>query len=1231
MGNSLLIPFHIEAKFLLQADVVRGPLLNYANLPYWDSIGNQVNFKYPFLGDSINTEPFTGASFKLPAGVHLHFILPQFLGRPIPKNSGLDNAGELAAAPNRWLVKKTISGNSTYWLIQSDYIYDPSNDPIDTDFHTSFLYKMPDPTVNNRPYCYIGRVLDASDSTQGGDVLDTNSFRGNNIITDSSGKTKELPLTITGSGNINFSSFYPNCNKVFGFYDADITDLNTNQPTYEVFGWNDRKEDDLLSTYIQKAIADNVSNLGDQLKTLFSINIENATDTDYTNIQNQSIYYAKIKMDGVNNHNPFASLDVTIGASGTEALSAWIASDSQITKKAEVEEQLESVNLFSNLNHLLGDIGPKFHEARHTQGFRRIAGGHKWIINRNTSVSADTSTSPTSVIPLPEDLVNNLDALNKAQEAYDKGQFELQSLQEQLYMDWTKYMHQMYSENSLENNSYGNTFSDFIQNYATHEVQDKIYGVGLVTIDTETGTISLDPSSKPTSLAVDLYNKWNTIPQNNVWTIQLAAAEPYWQPKAPVILLSNLNEDGTEDDILRNAGENVKTIYISDFDSSDAFKISANLQNLSAYPQFSQKTGSFTLKTYSTQSTNPFILEWAVKMNALYENPTSPVTDISSSVIVDNTEIKSLGADLNRTTGTRSAEPSQFNGRVIMSQGSRKAMVHNIIEFLKFYAKSQTKPDDNSIANKILDLFKTSSTFSSFQSSIDNLISNTTFDYTQTLPIEQATLFALHKIVHTNFLSQTLSGFNHACLMQKLTAQLPVIDPFNPNIGSYDPKKGNNNSIEAQINNVLGDIIRTSTYSDNPFYPIRSGEFEITMLDLIDNFGVISPVLNNTETINTVVRQAETLTDTQNNNTFLPPRITQASRVQFNWLNAIGNAVDDNNPLSNYVISNSHDLSTPICGWLVPNYFNNDLMVFDSDGNALGNLDVDANWNLPPSAAYACNIEANIDNEHLRRVVKWLSANASLLKQFVSSMQTAQDNSSPAHAHVYSTKTLLMGRPIAVARAIMSIELKGLPAINQNNDIFDTDCTTNNFTLYNQRNNNKWNQVQIPFRLGEHFQLDDGLLGYWKEDGTDTLKKLVAPESSDTSKDDSIKTFSMGDKMQETSTFDKANIFTILLDPRSGVHITSGVLPTLKKAIAPDHFLPQLKKIQMWFKVFPLLQPNSTLTKSALLNLPKIDDCTWQWYDQFGNLRTISSDEIDKLSLSDNTLTESILILNNNQ
>ena len=58
----------------------------------------------------------------------------------------------------------------------------------------------------------------------------------------------------------------------------------------------------------------------------------------------------------------------------------------------------------------------------------------------------------------------------------------------------------------------------------------------------------------------------------------------------------------------------------------------------------------------------------------------------------------------------------------------------------------------------------------------------------------------------------------------------------------------------------------------------------------------------------------------------LPPRLSQAARVQLRFLQADCDAV----------ASNSSDLTSPICGWVMPNHLDDSLMVFDAAGRGLG-------------------------------------------------------------------------------------------------------------------------------------------------------------------------------------------------------------------------------------------------------------------------------------------------------
>ena len=128
--NSLFIPIRIEGLFLPQDTMVCSPLADFEKLP-WSDGTQDYNYDVPFLGDAIVNKPFADRNCKLGKGLHLHFILPHFLGQSIPNESGLTNSGKLPAAPNNWLIiRKNTGSGSKKWFLQSDYIY-PANEKSD--------------------------------------------------------------------------------------------------------------------------------------------------------------------------------------------------------------------------------------------------------------------------------------------------------------------------------------------------------------------------------------------------------------------------------------------------------------------------------------------------------------------------------------------------------------------------------------------------------------------------------------------------------------------------------------------------------------------------------------------------------------------------------------------------------------------------------------------------------------------------------------------------------------------------------------------------------------------------------------------------------------------------------------------------------------------------------------------------------------------------------------------
>ena len=232
MSEFIIVPIQIEGMFLSSDRMVTAPLADFSKLP-WNNGLEDFHFDQPFVADGIVHQAFSSENYLLKQGLHLHFILPHYLGQHIPETTQLSNAGKLPAAPNRWIV--TRCDTQQQWHIVSDYIHATSYDPFapsSQDENTCIV-----PYNQGQPYRYMGQKTLLNNYIPGST---TNTFKSLN---------NGQALTVIGYGDINFSSFYPNCLGVFGFHDANIS-LPASDVTYTVLGWHADEEDDVLYNVI---------------------------------------------------------------------------------------------------------------------------------------------------------------------------------------------------------------------------------------------------------------------------------------------------------------------------------------------------------------------------------------------------------------------------------------------------------------------------------------------------------------------------------------------------------------------------------------------------------------------------------------------------------------------------------------------------------------------------------------------------------------------------------------------------------------------------------------------------------------------------------------------------------------------------------------------------------------------------------------------------------------------
>jgi hypothetical protein len=291
------------------------------------------------------------------------------------------------------------------------------------------------------------------------------------------------------------------------------------------------------------------------------------------------------------------------------------------------------------------------------------------------------------------------------------------------------------------------------------------------------------------------------------------------------------------------------------------------------------------------------------------------------------------------------------------------------------------------------------------------------------------------------------------------------------------------------------------------------------------------------------------------------------------------------------------------------------------------------------------------------------------LEDFLSGIEGALQRIDPENFAQHEALALLMGRPIAVVRAVVDLELRGQPSINQDWNVFRTDierdlkreltAADGSASQPAERETDAVERVRFPIRLGDDRQLNDGLVGYWKErwandseiysyqkdrfyvhacDSAEVLETdlsklpLTAKQKDDVSdllgrgstvqKHDFLARLAEGESLWTLlcqknlirefkrnpyiqyaadspdlaqAIADPPQKLTMLVDPRGVVHATCGILPTKAIGISPDQYDKALRTIRITFRSGPIL---TGLGEKVNLPLPSEPGFAWSWLEK---------------------------------
>ena len=438
-------------------------------------------------------------------------------------------------------------------------------------------------------------------------------------------------------------------------------------------------------------------------------------------------------------------------------------------------------------------------------------------------------------------------------------------------------------------------------------------------------------------------------------------------------------------------------------------------------------------------------------------------------------------------------------------------------------------------------------------------------------------------------LMQSLSGFNAGLLMEQETLQLYI---------SATAKSGPVANLTKQVQSIIKDLSQLPPlvpYLYGHFNPLRCGFMQVVP-QIIDSFGQRRPVkINNLYTSNTISTVYKG--NPEAGIVYLQPRLSQPARLLFRWLAADTTEYDE---------MNFHPATTPICGWLLTNHLQGGFFIYDQYGKPLGSLipSLDQTaiiWQSSPGDDATINLTVEqvmaTQNPYLAQLVLTLAhATTKFFSDFWTAVDKAASLTVASYANSDSGLGALIGRPLAIAQASLLLEQEGLPSYNLGWD-------TKSDTSFIQTDNGLSN-VQFPVVLGNLDQIDDGLIGYFKQsdDGHYQYSTFYTEAATATSGTGVVKPSSTNLLLtakatqpgeQPSVTKDQTKVL-VLIDPRAGLHVSSGILPTQFVQIPSDQYMDTLQNFEMAFLVTPVFQPND----GVALPLANEKNYIWSWVEE---------------------------------
>lgn len=1124
MGKCLLVPVMVEAVRVSRSN------------EEWKRTGqvtpNYSELDYTILGGNLERAPFTQDA-PLKKGVHLHFILPDAL----TKGTEEEGMFRYPAIPDRWMVTRIRRDtwnirepvlDQVTWVIESNYVGMDNRQSV----------RIPALDQKIHKYKYLGRSYQSGEGQEGtGDYL--------------------KDFTVFGSGDPAFAAYYPSCRSVLGFHD-ELEDVEPGLLTYLVLGWySDPGKDPLCG-----ANTENWDRYMDKLSWA-------ADMPPGETVPNRILCHsAALSIDwrgedfNYPSDLPEGEIELTIGNTSAEALSALIAG--KVTGRRK-----EAMPLERFLTALQYDVLEKYNE---TDGIVKAEDSiEKRFFTSEACMSTWSVRSPEAAdkeqkFVLPEQGAGLLYELNEAQYREDLLYMDLQSQREKLYGIYYQYFKKYEDPPSVDYKpSRKDIYNAFLKMEQTAgQTESRLKKAGE------------EREGKYADLKQYLDEKF---PGSRLICSRDGTSH---QPVDPVLLFSGdglkrsyaFGEDGRFSAkgrlLCRLSGQYIDCLDIQIEGKNVKIK---EEQLLSCFPEISvPEEGPEEWKDLLCESL--FLDRASARLLAIAAFRAAGGSYEKEQIDQAEQEIKKLLSEMyspENSTDQKMEEAIQDAG-FIGTPPSQVALNYTdggwnslYLEWEVFYYPTRTSGQhDNSMNGwsyqgidyeyedqipvpAMLPVYRGRTIMTPHsQKILSDVLSRQMESYKEMPELYQQLRQINEMLPHLNILSQSVGGFTDMLTEKRTGLQFPVMITAKelmqdePAIHMVQKLNGNREDMEPY-----------TPMEEEGFYPLRAGFLKISRVRILNTFGMAQTIVSDKNNIHV----SENLDPGRRmeNAAMLSPRISQPSFLRCDWMRAGENG------------------SSPVCGYLIPNLADRSLMIYDTDGVMRGSVrlhyDMDgstwAEWVPAPLGGYTDFEQTPFSNPWLKEVVRALKEapkkRCGALEEFLNYLDDRQSNiyvDSMSHGEDLS---VLWGRPLVLARARLSLHLKGEPRYRQNLDKLGKYISDG------------FEQVYFPVYLGDTARRRDGLIGWYRDNGEKgCFGKLYAAEGAKPQEEISSY-LEYREKLELNVSNDQEAQILILMEPESVLTIRTGILPVEEVRLPESCYHDALGQMYLNLEAGPIL------------------------------------------------------------